>query len=540
MAIVVKGKKCLCKTSLSDWNPERVNGVWFYNRYQEFVKLFSAKIPEVDFEKCFAQPVLNEEAMSIEWFCLPMNEPCTLNEVLDESAEKEKKRIITAIEKAVKSLSESDRKYLNPILSTLQSDKVDTITYHQDGQVVFGIWGMMMKKGKVIADVIFDDIKDPRIYHITYKVRGRGKIDFSNIVRRHGHVLGGKDVPQCIPANGYIVKEWIPDSPFGKVVDKELSFTIVIEKDPNAKPEDDELDVTDNIPNDETNNFISQDTNNEENNIDNTDEILPPPEPEIYNVKFVSDNRGVLNGRTEFLKNDREHILTTEIPKIVAKEGFRFIGWDKDPVNYIVTEDVVFTAQFEPVAQEGIVEEFVEDNALHKPTHKFSGCLNWLLALLLLALIGFLLWFLLGNHNINFCGCDCEETIIIQHDTILINDTVFANDTTSPPPILTPCNELTSSGSNAPERHNFDMGQRNGKFVFEYATGNYYADHIVIYDGTSEQDKVIFDYYGVTGDVELATAEKKVLNFNNQYVLVVITPDSDSNTLWTIKVNCPK
>ena len=74
MAIVVKGKKCLCKTSLSDWNPERVNGVWFYNRYQEFVKLFSAKIPEVDFEKCFAQPVLNEETMSIEWFCLPMKE----------------------------------------------------------------------------------------------------------------------------------------------------------------------------------------------------------------------------------------------------------------------------------------------------------------------------------------------------------------------------------------------------------------------------------------------------------------------------------
>ena len=94
MAIVVKGKKCLCKTSLSDWNPERVNGVWFYNRYQELVKIFSVNIPEVDFEKCFAQPVLNEETMSIEWFCLPMNEPCTLNEVPDESAEKEKKRII--------------------------------------------------------------------------------------------------------------------------------------------------------------------------------------------------------------------------------------------------------------------------------------------------------------------------------------------------------------------------------------------------------------------------------------------------------------
>lgn len=535
MAIVVKGKKCLCKTSLSDWNPERVNGVWFYNRYQEFVKLFSAKIPEVDFEKCFAQPVLNEETMSIEWFCLPMNEPCTLNEMPDENAEKEQKRIITAIEKAVKSLSESDRKYLNPILSTLQSDKVDTITYHQDGQVVFGIWGMMMKKGKVIADVIIDDIKDHRIHHITYKVRGRGKIDFSNIVRRHGHVLGGKDIPQCIPANGYIVKEWIPDSPFGKVVDKELSFTIVIEKDPNAKIEDDELDVTDNIPNDETNNFISQDTNNEENNIDNTDEILPPPEPEMYNVKFVSDNRGVLNGQTEFLKKEREHILTTEIPKVVAKEGFCFIGWDKDPVNYIVTEDVVFTAQFEPVEQEGIVEEIVEENALHKPIHKFSGCLNWLLALLLLALIGFLLWFLLGNHGINLCGCNCNETIIIQHDTVFINDTVVPPPT---PEQLTPCNELTSSGSNLPETHVFNMGQKSGTFVFEYNTGNVYPDHIVIYDGLTKQDKKIFDYYGVTGDSY--SREQVTLHFSSQYVLVDIKPDSSIETYWEIKVNCPK
>lgn len=535
MAIVVKGKKCLCKTSLSDWNPERVNGVWFYNRYQEFVKLFSAKIPEVDFEKCFAQPVLNEETMSIEWFCLPMNEPCTLNEVPDESAEKEKKRIITAIEKAVKSLSESDRKYLNPILSTLQSDKVDTITYHQDGQVVFGIWGMMMKKGKVIADVIIDDIKDHRIHHITYKVRGRGKIDFSNIVRRHGHVLAGKDVPQCIPANGYIVKEWIPDSPFGKVVDKELSFTIVIEKDPNAKPEDDELDVTDNIPNDETNNFISQDTNNEENNIDNTDEILPPPEPEMYNVKFVSDNRGVLNGETKYLKKDGEHILTTEIPRVVPKEGFRFIGWDTNPVDYIVTEDTVFTAQFEPIDKEEIVEEIVEDAALYKPTHKFSGCLNWLLALLLLALIGFLLWFLLGNHGINFCGCNCNETIIIQHDTVFINDTVSPP---LPPEQLTPCNELTSSGANIPETHIFNMGQKNGTFIFEYATGDNISDHIVIYDGTSKQDRIIFDFYGATGDCYLL--EKTILNFNNQYVLVDIVPDPSNGTCWTIKVNCPK
>ena len=100
MAIVVKGKMCLCKTSLTDWSPERVNGILFYDRYQDFVKLFSAKIPEVNFEKNFAQPVYNEETNAIEWFCSSMSEvPCSLQEVPDASAEEEKNRITKAIQK---------------------------------------------------------------------------------------------------------------------------------------------------------------------------------------------------------------------------------------------------------------------------------------------------------------------------------------------------------------------------------------------------------------------------------------------------------
>ena len=106
MAIVVKGKMCLCKTSLTDWSPERVNGILFYDRYQDFVKLFSAKIPEVNFEKCFAQPVYNDETNEIEWFCPSMREfPSSLQEVPDPSAEQEKNRITKAVENVAKSIT---------------------------------------------------------------------------------------------------------------------------------------------------------------------------------------------------------------------------------------------------------------------------------------------------------------------------------------------------------------------------------------------------------------------------------------------------
>ena len=527
MAIVVKGKMCLCKTSLTDWSPERVNGILFYDRYQDFVKLFSAKIPEVDFEKSFAQPVYNDETKAIEWFCPSMSEfPYSLREMPDASAVEEKNRITTAIENAAKSLSDNDRKYLAPILLTLQSDKVDSIAYHNDGQVVFGIWGMIMKKGKVINDVIIDDIKDHRTHHVTYEISGKGTLSFSDIVRRHGHVLGGEsDIPSFTPAPGYLVKAWLPESPSGMKVDKPLHFTIVFEKDPSFVPLDTggqggESGVADDGSSD------TKDDGNRE--IVSGGQTPPPfpPEPQVFNVHFISDERGILRGQTEYAKKEGERVLVSEIPHVEAKEGYRFIGWDKQPIGYIVNEDVDFTAQYEPI----------EEKTLGWGKWWWlSGCLNWLLALLLLFLIGLLLWFLLGKHNINFCGeinndCNCEEAI---------EPTPSPTPSPLPDPVIESCDEIQRQGSNNPESFVFDMGQEGGTFTFEYATGGSIADLIVIYDGATRNDKEIFRYYGITGPDGWVSKQSKTITFSGQSILVDIIPDNDPGTYWEVKANCP-
>lgn len=498
MAIVVKGKKCLCKTFLSDWSPERVNGVWFYNRYKEFVRLFSAKIPEIDFEKCFAQPVLNAETNSIEWFSFFKEELCTLSEIFDESANQEKERIIRVIENAVKNFSDDDKKYLTPILQTLKSDKIDNVTYHCNGQVVFGIWGMLLKPGKTITEVIIDDIKDHRIYRITYEAKGGGKLAFSEIVRRFGHVLSGPDIPTYTALDGYIVKEWIPESPYGVKVDRPLMFTLVFEKNQinDPKPLVNPL-----VPTDE----------DEPKEPDKPFERIDPTE---YNVRFISDERGTLLGKTEYLKKENDCIFAYEVPRVESKKGYRFLGWDKNPIDYIVKNDVEFVAQYEKIEEPDIVDPII-DNVRNRFWGSLSNWLSWLLAFLLLGLIGFLLWFLLGNHNINFCDCDCNDPI--------------------PSPVQKDCNEVQRQGSNSPESFIFDMGKDGGSFLLEYDTGNLIADLIVVYDGDTRNSKEIFRFYGITD----TGIRNEVIQFTGKSILVDIIPDQSPDTYWSVKVNCP-
>ena len=518
MAIVVKGKIRLCQTSLADWNPERVNGVLFYERYLEYLRLFSSKIPQVNFEKSFAQPVFNDENSCIDWFCAPMEDsPISLAENPDPHAEAEKSRIISSIKNAAKSLSDNDRKYIDSILKTLESDKVDTITYYSNGQIVFGIWGMTMKKGKVINDVIIDNIKDHRVHHVKYKVHGKGTLTFTEIVRKHGHILGGdSDIPSFTPAIGYLIKGWLPDSPSGVKVDKALEFTIVFEKDPNyiVNPEIEEPPIID-TPDDE--------------DPPSPEEPKQDPDPNYYTVKFISDERGVIHGQSEYRKKEGDRVFQAEVPHVEPKDGYRFVGWSMNPIDYVVNSDTTFEAQFEPI------EKPDDDNIEHGgPFGWLSNLLNWLLAGLLLLLIGLPLWYLLGNHNINFCGNDCgcdgeEETVNI--DPIDPNDLPVN-------PIQSVCDATTCQGSNNSESHLFDMGQQSGTFVFEYGTGNALADKIVIYDGKSRNDKMIFNYYGATGDCALE--EQAVLSFSNRYILIDIIPDYDPNTCWIIKPNCPQ
>lgn len=131
---------------------------------------------------------------------------------------------------------------------------------------------------------------------------------------------------------------------------------------------------------------------------------LEPVEPEPmetennqYIIRFISGDGGSLIGSSEVVKLDNETISLAEIPGVEAKEGLEFLGWDKDPKDFRINGDTVFTAQYRETKL--YIPPLIP---LPLPWYKrfwnwlrafiFSkGCLKWLLLLLLLLLLFLLL-----------------------------------------------------------------------------------------------------------------------------------------------------
>lgn len=141
--------------------------------------------------------------------------------------------------------------------------------------------------------------------------------------------------------------------------------------------------------------------------------IDEPSQPEIetpeipietpFAIRFNSGDNGNLSGNTELQKHSGEIISESEVPKVEPKAGYEFTGWDKNPNDYGVTGETIFTAQYSPIVPP----------ITRLPWYKrfwnwlrnlffCRGCLKWLLWLLLLLFLILLLMWLLR-------GCDSER-----------------------------------------------------------------------------------------------------------------------------------
>ena len=580
---VVKDKIVLCQIGLADFSIESVNQVPFYKRYSEFCRLFASKIPSVDFESCFAQPQENNAKKTIEWYFKPGTEsPMKLSELKDLDIEsyhsfvQQRNEIINNIRTALNKANENDQKYLNAVLAGFEADYIDSITYSYDDHILMGIWGMRTKTGRQIDSVITEGVLDHRAYRVIYQIQGDGRVSpFSSINRRYGHILhGDKDIPHITPNEGSYFKEWIPEAPHGKEVRSDMVYTAVCEKeekpsdstggdttggggggintDPPYGPEDNKYQVrfssgdhgslsgqavyekkegefvhAEEVPFVEANEgykFLGWDKNPDGYVVTEDVEFVAQYEEEEqrYEVRFDEGDHGILHGQTLYEKHRDDKVLPSEVPEIEPEEGYRFIGWDKNPNNHIVTEDVVFVAQYEEV-KESWWSHFWGWG---------SGCLNWLLALLLAGLIGLLLWYLLsGYQRFNFCGCDCEETT---------NVPLGPDEPNKPDEPLViyeeePCGSVTQSGHDEGVVKPINMGQKSGSFMFNYNTYTV-KDRITIYNGKEPKGTPIFQYQGGTqGDVS------KQVSFNSSdgYISVVVEA-IESGTSWYFIVNCPE
>ena len=239
----VKNKKKLCETSLSDFSIEQIDGVPFYGRYPEMERLFRKLVPSVDFARCFAQPYENKAKGVIEWHYIPSEEsPSRISELsnLDEVAYGKsiamRDSIIKAINSALNTAGDNERKFLNAALSGIESQESDSTTFFHDDQILFGVWGMRAKQGRKIEDVIREDVLDHRVFNINYRLSGEGTLSFLSIGRKYGHKLAPSDVPQVTPSSGWKFTQWEPDIPQGATVMKDMVYTAICEKVGVASP----------------------------------------------------------------------------------------------------------------------------------------------------------------------------------------------------------------------------------------------------------------------------------------------------------------
>lgn len=152
--------------------------------------------------------------------------------------------------------------------------------------------------------------------------------------------------------------------------------------------------------------YVSKKKKSESADVNESEIINPNDEhvniPSNYKVRFQSGNNGNINGISDIEKCNDELIYNDEIPEVLPNEGFEFIGWDKDPNNFIVNEDIEFIAQYKeipPVIPPPLVPWYIRFWNWLKNLFLGRGCLKWLLWLLLFLLLLFLLSLLFRSCN---------------------------------------------------------------------------------------------------------------------------------------------
>jgi len=151
----------------------------------------------------------------------------------------------------------------------------------------------------------------------------------------------------------------------------------------------------------------------EENEIreeDNFDEIIDITST-LHRVTYLPGEYGQIEGQ-QFIEKEYGSVLNDhDIPSVKPFDGYKFIGWNKDPYNHEVKEDVNFVACYERINKSQAVTgkqpwykrfwiwlgSLFSDWGWSRSFFWKKGWLKWLLGLLLLLLLLFLLFFLLKD-----------------------------------------------------------------------------------------------------------------------------------------------
>lgn len=379
--------------------------------------------------------------------------------------------------------------------------------YCGDGRVVATVWGMRPRSGLDMGDSILikDLFPDKEIHTVKYDLGEHGiTSDQTTLKKSHDSKIYEYQVPHVVANDGYVFTGWNRE-PIGAAVTADLLFVAQYDKQTTDKTNDIGGNITDKPP------------------VGTDEHVSGKPEDKkiMHNVRFLTPDRKVIS---EFEVEHGARLIAGMIPPLPLFDGNVCNAWDTNPIGESINTN----------------RDFIAVPTQNKCGGCMSALLNWLLLLLGILLILLLLWcFISGKCLFNICGCDCEDTVYVIPPKKDKRGNNSDNNPVPPTPILKPCNELQTSGSNTPESFIFDMGHDRGSFLFEYATGGVYPDVIVIYDGNSNNGKEIFRYYGTTGANGWGDHLTKRIDFHKREIYIDIIPDRSDGTYWEINVNCP-
>mgnify|MGYP000538519023 FL=1 len=429
------GKRKLCYTEVTDFTD--FQGIGRDPLYKRFDSVYSVveKNVEPQYRDFLAHPIYSDEDQ-ILWYVREWNHtPCAYSDLSDVDKAKYaaiKEKTIAAYEKVRKNLTGEDKQILTGALKYIDED----FMFCYDEKVVVVAWGMSPDSHKhVVKGAVIHDLKIQSNHKVRFIVGENGTLTdkLAGVVSRpDGATLSNIDLPTVTPKKGYVFKGWDPN-PLGMKVNGPLSFTalydeVPIEDDVPAEKENvhitflagvggslsgttecsiekgtylDVMQIPSAVPNNGYS-FVGWDIQPDLGAIYEDATFTAIFNRDNVTCQFVAGEHGSIEGTDCFTLPYGSIFNNDNTPAIKAKRGYKFIGWDKSPIDYTLNGDTTFTAQYE------------KELPWYKRLWAWftgKGCLKWLLWLLLLLLLLFLLSWLLRSCE---GGSPVEPTPVIE------------------------------------------------------------------------------------------------------------------------------
>ena len=320
MTKIVRDKKPLCTTKQGCFT--QIQGIGndpMYLRYDSFLDILARNV-EGKYVDFFAEPVYSDIEDTITWYGKTwLQEPMVFSELSGTDAEHYKllkDKYISYYQSAIQKASVSDGKIIASALKFIMDD----FLYCYDDSLVLVAWGMQVDAHVYVPKgTITYSAARPKVV-VEFDAGDFGQIDgrqkYLVSVVQDG-VITEQMVPQVGANEGYRFTGW-DSNPVGVKVHEGKKFEAKYEKVYIPEPP-----------------------------VVNEPEPEPDPESTMFRCEFDAGDNGSIDGDGELYRESGYRIKQSDIPRVTPKKGYMFKGWDESPIDYCLTSNKTFVAQYE-------------------------------------------------------------------------------------------------------------------------------------------------------------------------------------------------